>query len=56
MEEKKAKEDQGARGTGQVDRVRVGVGEGDAERGRVLDGGLFLFLVFGDQQQLVSFV
>ena len=84
MEEKKAKEDQGARGTGQVGRVRVGVGKGggevgrvrvgvgegvgklagyvlgvrkgDWERGRVLDGGLFLFLVLGDQQQLVAFV
>ena len=70
MEEKKAKEDQGARGTAQVGRVRVGVGEGggklagyvldmgkgDAEKGRVLDGGLSLFLVLGDQQQLVSFV
>ena len=42
MEEKKAKEDQGARGTGQVDRVCV--------------GPLFLFLVFGDQQQLVALV
>ena len=42
MEEKKAKEDQGARGTGQVGRVRV--------------EALFLFLVLGDQQQLVAFV
>ena len=39
MEEKKAKEDQGARGTGQVGRVRVGVGEGDREVGRVRVGG-----------------
>ena len=39
MEEKKAKEDQGARGTGQVGRVRVGVGEGGGEVGRVRVGG-----------------
>ena len=58
------------KGGGERGRVRVGVGEGggklagyvldmgkgDAEKGRVLDGGLSLFLVLGDQQQLVSFV
>ena len=32
------------------------VGKGDGERGRVRVGVLFLFLVFGDQQQLVAFV
>ena len=57
-------------GDREVGRVRVGVGEGvgklagyvlgvrkgDWERGRVLDGGLSLFLVLGDQQQLVALV
>ena len=56
MEEKKAKEDQAPTGGGEVGRVRVGAGKGGAERGRVLDGDLFLFLVLGDQQQLVAFV
>ena len=42
MEEKKAKEDQAPTGGGEVGRVRV--------------GALFLFLVLGDQQQLVAFV
>ena len=58
------------KGGGEVGRVRVGVGEGvgklagyvlgvrkgDWERGRVCVGALFLFLVLGDQQQLVAFV
>ena len=70
MEEKKAKEDHAPPGGGDVGRVRVGVGEGcgegdgymlgmrkrGGEVGRVLDGGLFLFLVLGDQQQLVALV
>ena len=56
MEEKKAKEDQGARGTGQVDRVRVGVGKGMRNKGTSASVALSLFLVLGDQQQLVAFV
>ena len=32
------------------------VGKGDWERGRVRVGALSLFLVLGDQQQLVAFV
>ena len=40
MEEKKAKEDQGARGTGQVDRVRVGYGKRNGKQGRLSVGGL----------------
>ena len=34
----------------------LGVRKGDWERGRVRVGALFLFLVLGDQQQLVALV
>ena len=39
MEEKKAKEDQGARGTGQVGRVRDGGGKRNEKQGRLSVGG-----------------
>ena len=44
------------KGVGKLAGDVLDMGKGDAERGRVLDGGLSLFLVLGDQQQLVSFV
>ena len=44
------------KGAGKLAGYVLDMGKGDAERGRVLDGGLFLFLVLGDQQQLVAFV
>ena len=44
------------KGVGKLAGFVLDMGKGDAERGRVLDGGLSLFLVLGDQQQLVAFV
>ena len=44
------------KGVGKLAGYVLDMGKGDTERGRVLDGGLFLFLVLGDQQQLVAFV
>ena len=43
-------------GGGKLAGYVLDMGKGDAEKGRVLEGGLSLFLVLGDQQQLVSFV
>ena len=44
------------KGVGKLAGYVLDMGKGDTERGRVLDGGLFLFLVLGDQQQLVALV
>ena len=44
------------KGVGKLAGYVLDVGKGDWERGRVRVGVLFLFLVLGDQQQLVAFV
>ena len=44
------------KGTGKLAGYVLGVRKGDWERGRVRVGALSLFLVLGDQQQLVAFV
>ena len=44
------------KGVGKLAGYMLDVGKGDWERGRVRVGVLFLFLVLGDQQQLVAFV
>ena len=44
------------KGAGKLAGYALGVRKGDWERGRVRVGALSLFLVLGDQQQLVAFV
>ena len=44
------------KGVGKLAGYVLDVGKGDGERGRGCVGPLFLFLVLGNQQQLVAFV